>query len=396
MVKKNPNFQNGQAGLTGRARSRKKVSEVIRELERLAPSGTSEKWDNTGLLAGDPEWETSGVVVSVDLTEQAIQTAQARGYNLIINHHPCIFPKSRGLSKIVPGPKSGISSLVFEAIRQGIAVAAYHTNFDQCSLEVVDTVAKGLGVVPKGRLVDSGDSTLLKLVVFVPTSHGEAVRDALAQAGAGHLGDYDFCTFSTQGEGTFRGAKGTKPFLGKPGRIEKAQEIRLETVFPKGLKKSVLAAMRSAHPYEEVAFDLYPLEQSPSSLGLVRGLGYGFWGEFSSPKPFSAVVKDVKTVFNTQGFWLTDPPPTRVKRLGFVAGKGASFIEAASAMECDLFITGEAGYHAALDGARRGVAVMELGHRESEIFFISTMESWLSKMGLKTAGLNVPTQKISV
>lgn len=263
-----------------------KVSEVIAALEKLAPSGTSEKWDNTGLLAGDPEWQTTGAVVSVDLTEQSIATALKHGYRLIVNHHPCIFPKSRGLSRVVPGPRSGISSLVFEAIRNGIAVASYHTNFDQCSLEVVQTIAEGLGVKPRGRLLEAGEGSLLKLVVFVPQSHAAAVRDALGQAGAGHIGNYDFCTFGAPGEGSFRGSDQTRPFTGKPGRLEKVQEVRLETIFPRGLKKAVLAAMRSAHPYEEVAFDLYPLEQGPSSVGLVRGLGYGFWGTFLHPSPF--------------------------------------------------------------------------------------------------------------
>src|SRR4051812_40243129 len=117
------------------------VSEIIAALERRAPSGTSEKWDNTGLLAGDPSWKTRGAVISVDLTPRAIETAVKHGARLIVTHHPCIFPKGRGLGRIVPGPQSGISSLVFEAIRQGIAVAAYHTNFDQCSLEVVRAVA---------------------------------------------------------------------------------------------------------------------------------------------------------------------------------------------------------------------------------------------------------------
>jgi dinuclear metal center YbgI/SA1388 family protein len=371
-----------------------KVAEIVGKLEKLAPSSTSEKWDNTGLLAGDPEWETKGAVVSVDLTEQAIRTAIRKGYRLIVNHHPCIFPKGKGLSRVVPGPRSGISSLVFEAIRNGIAVVACHTNFDQCSLEVVRTVSDGLGVTPLGRLVDAPEGTLSKLAVFVPESHVEAVRDALASAGAGHVGNYDSCTFSSPGTGTFRGLAGSKPFLGKPGRLEQAGEVKLETVFPRGLKRSVLAAMRSAHPYEEVAFDLYPIEQGPASKGLIRGLGYGFWGDFAKPKPFAEVARSVRRLFKTKGFWLTDPPPARVKRVAYVAGKGASFLDAASAAGCDLFITGEAGYHTALDGARKGMAVLELGHRESEIFFIDVMEGWLAGMGLKTVGLNLPTQSI--
>jgi dinuclear metal center YbgI/SA1388 family protein len=374
------------------------IHQIIAGLERLAPSSTAEKWDNVGLLAGDPGWTTSSAVVAVDLTEQAIETAVKKGARLIVNHHPCIFPKSRGLSRIVPdsgpGPKSGISSLIFEAIRQGIAVAAYHTNFDQCSLEVVHAISQALGVTPKGRLIEAGEPSLLKLVVFVPETHLEKVRDAITGAGAGHIGQYDRCTFGTKGEGTFRGSDQTKPRIGKPGRLEKANEVRLETVLPRGLKKAVLAALRAAHPYEEVAFDLYSLEQGPAPVGLVRGLGYGFWGNFPSPKAFSEVTQSVTQTFNTNGFMLTPPgglaksAKSKIRRIGFSPGKGASFVEAAAQAGCDLFITGEAGYHAALDGARKGMAVLELGHRESEFFFAPVVEGWLSEMGLKTYGLN--------
>jgi hypothetical protein len=244
-----------------------------------------------------------------------------------------------------------------------------------------------------GRLVDKPAGVLTKLSVFVPTAHIERVRAAICDAGAGHVGNYDFCTFGTAGEGTFRGNDETRPFLGEPGRLEKAQEIRLETVFPKGLERRVLKALFEAHPYEEVAFDLFPVKQPPAKAGLVSGLGYGFWGDFPKARPFPEVVKDVTRIFQVRSFLLTDPAPKKVKRIAFVAGKGASFTEVAAANGCDLFITGEAGYHTALDGSRKGVAVMELGHRESELFFLRTMEKWLRSTGLKTVSLNVPTQK---
>ncbi len=379
-----------------RSKTKKKtltVGDVVRGLELLAPSGTAEKWDNVGLLAGDPGWNTRGAVVSIDLTAQSIAEAKRRGYRLIVNHHPCIFPKSKGLSKIV-GASGGMQGLVFDALQKGISVVSSHTNFDQCALEVVKGVSEGLGVKPRGRLLEAPESSLLKLVVFVPRTHLEKVREALSLAGAGHVGQYDQCTFGVAGEGTFRGGKDTKPFLGKPGQLEKAQEIRLETLIPRGLKKSVLKALSKSHPYEEVAYDLYSVEQGPAPLGLVRGLGYGFWGEFDEPRPFSVVAEHVKRVFQIQGFWLTEPPPRRIKRLAFAAGKGSSFVEVASQAGCDLFITGETGYHGALDGYRRGMAVMELGHRESEIFYLKTMETWLSQMGLETIILNQPTQRI--
>jgi putative NIF3 family GTP cyclohydrolase 1 type 2 len=199
------------------------------------------------------------------------------------------------------------------------------------------------------------------------------------------------------GRGSFRGNDATQPFLGSPGKLELASETRLETIIPRGLEQSVLQAMKQAHPYEEVAYDLYPVEQAPASVGLARGLGYGFWGDFSKPRSFSEVSRGVKRLFDLDGFWVTEPPGRsirQIQRIGFVAGKGASFVGAAAAAGCDLFITGEAGYHTALDGARRGMAVMEIGHRESETFFTRTVKGWLSVLDLKTVELDVPTQKL--
>ncbi|MEO5970432.1 MAG: Nif3-like dinuclear metal center hexameric protein, partial [Bdellovibrionia bacterium] len=364
------------------------ISKVIAALNQRAPLGTAEGWDNVGLLLGDPNWETTGAVVAIDLSAEAIQLAVQNKFKLIVTHHPCIFPKSRGVSKITSG------SLVFEALNQGIAVAAYHTNFDQCALEVVDLVSKGLGIVPQGRLIDTSEKTLLKLVAYVPLTHVEEVRLDLCKAGAGKIGNYDHCTFGVSGEGTFRGAKDTTPFIGKPGELERVQEVRLETVFPKGLKSEVLSALFRTHPYEEVAYDLYELEQSASGKGITSGVGYGFWGEFPSPKSFSDVAKDVKSLFNIHGFWITSPTPSHVARVGFVAGKGASFVEAAHSVKCDLLITGEVGYHNALSGSRHGLAVMELGHRESERFFIEVMKNWLSGLALRFVEAQMPTQKI--
>ena len=364
------------------------IGDVISSLSSRAPLATAEDWDNVGLLLGDPAQKVSGVLVSIDLTEESIRTAKEKGCNLIINHHPCIFPKDRGLSRLNPG------SLVYEAIRNEIAVAAYHTNFDLCALEVSQAICEFLGIKPKGRLVEKGRKNLTKLVVNVPLAHVESVRTAICEAGAGHIGNYDLATFGVQGEGTFRGGALSQPFIGKPGVLEKVQEVRLETVFPQGYRDEILKALRKSHPYEEIAYDLYSVQQAAGSTGLVSGLGYGFWGEFTEGKAFSDVGKDVKNLFNINGFWITNSVPSVVKRVGFVAGKGAAFVDAAADLGCDLFITGEAGYHTALAGTRRGMAVMELGHRESEKFFVETMKKWISKLDLLCVDVQTPTQQI--
>jgi dinuclear metal center YbgI/SA1388 family protein len=372
------------------------VKDVVKSLSAFAPLQCSESWDNVGLLVGRAQSKVKSAVICIDLTEKALEFAVKKGANLIINHHPCIFPVSKGLSKVVDDERGALGDLVHRASRLGIAVAAFHTNFDQCALEVVKTVSHGLGVEAKGRLLDHPSGSLTKLVVFVPLSHVEGVQLALSKAGAGHIGNYDSCSFGAEGTGTFRGGSDTRPFIGKSGRLTQASEVRLETILPVGLEKEALRALLQAHPYEEVAYDLYAVKQAPTSLGIVRGLGYGFWGEYSRARPFSEVCKDVRKLFNVEGFWLAEglSNGSSIKKLAFVAGKGTSFMKSALETGCDLFITGEAGYHAVLDAKRSGMAVIELGHRESERFFLTTMEGWLSELGVRSYAVDDVTQRI--
>lgn len=366
------------------------IQSVMRLLEERAPSGTAESWDSVGLLVGDPELKTSGAVVSVDLTDEAIDLARDEGFSLVVTHHPCIFPAERGVTRL------SSKHVAVRALRQGISVIACHTNFDQCALEVSHHIAREWGVRPLGRLIEPRSVECVKLVVYVPEKAFKVVRSALAEAGAGQIGNYDSCSFATLGEGTFRAKPGARPALGKIGKLEKAREYRLETIFPKGLEQTVMRALRAHHPYEEIAYDLYSVQQEPISRGLSKGLGYGFFGDFSEPKSFSEVARRVTELFQIPGFLMTEKCPSKIRRIGFVAGKGASFVSAAAHAGCDLFITGEVGYHSALDGARQNMGVMEIGHRESELFFLSVMADWLSDAGLKTLELNLPTQRIWV
>ena len=293
-----------------------KIARVIEALELRASSSFAESWDNVGLLVGDPAWSTQSAVVSIDLTERAIAQAERTGARLIVNHHPCIF--GRGLSRVAPSSSSGTEDLVYRALQKRIAVYATHTNFDRCALEVPQAISRAMGLRLQGRLHDSvrqGEPTpLRKLVVFVPRSHSEPVRGALADAGAGEIGNYDSCAFLSSGEGTFRGGEGTHPFIGKAGKLERAQEVRLETVYPQGRERAVLAALRKSHPYEEVAYDIYPVLQTPGARGLVSGLGYGFWGEFERPIFFAEFCHRVTQTFQVQGFWSTEPAPRRIHR----------------------------------------------------------------------------------
>lgn len=386
-----------------------RIARIVEALDALAPTATAESWDNVGLLVGDPARSTQAAIVSVDLTADALAAARKARAGLIVTHHPCVFAggsagASRGLLRVTPPAgaartarthASG-SDLVYAAARQGVAVYASHTNFDRCALEVPTAVARGLGFTAQGRLTDLATDELRKLAFYVPPTAAERVLAAVFAAGAGRLGRYDECSFGIAGDGTFRPLAGARPAIGRPGRREQLDERRLEVLVPRGLQGQVLAALKRAHPYEEVAYDLWALEGRLSLYGLAHGLGYGVWGEFTRPKSFAQVARSVRRVFGVQGYWISDLMGDRsmLKRVGFVAGKGSSFIPAAAQLGLDVLITGEVGYHAQLEAARQGLAVMEIGHRESERLYLSTMRGWLTKLGLRARALDRPTQRL--
>ena len=354
-----------------------KISDLLKDFQKRAPFSTAEDWDNVGLLIGDPGETVKKALVSIDLTAEVLAEAKKQGATLIVNHHPCIFPKGRGSSHLIAG------NLSFEAARAGISVVALHTNFDRCALEAVDAIAQGLGIHPEGRLFDHGHDALCRIIVFVPETSAEKVRQALCDAGAGVIGNYDQCSFLTKGEGTFRGNADTHPAVGKPGQLERTPELKMETVFPKGLQRQVLQALYESHPYEEPAFDLLALQNDPPKRGVVSGLGYGFWGKLQEPCSWKDWVKRVQKTFEIESFQIPSEPPALVKSAAFSPGKGSSFVSSAAANRVDVFVTGEVGYHSALDGAKRGVSVLELGHPQSELYFLKTVTRWLTKVGVE-------------
>lgn len=373
------------------AKSELTLKALIHSLEQKAPLSTAETWDNVGLLAGDPSSRLTGAVVSVDLTREAIETALQTKSNLIVNHHPAIFPKQKGINRLVHRGDGAhdSGSLLYRAVQSGIAVYAAHTNFDQCALEVTSQITGLLGATPRGRILEKRRGQLLKLVVFVPEANLEAVRSAIFEAGAGHIGQYDSCSFAVAGHGTFRGLPGANPVVGKVGKLETASEYRLETILPRGLERAVIEAMRKAHPYEEVAYDLFAVEQPVPLKGIAAGLGYGFSAEWEKPKTEAEWASLVKAAFQVDGFWATRAlnQPSTYKRLAFTPGKGSSFVSAVIEAGCDLYITGEVGFHAAQDASRQGLTVVELGHRESELFYVKVMSEWLKDSGLPVHSL---------
>ena len=374
-----------------------KISEVIEVIENRIPIACSEDWDSVGLICGDPNQNFKSLVVGVDLTEELLDLAVEKKSNLIILHHPPLFPKGKGLTHLRLKKKNDLQTLLLTAFKKDICVYVAHTNFDRCGLDGMFTLAQDLGGKPLARLwehPDAGKTLLKKLVTYIPEEHFERVRDSLYMVGCGHIGNYDCCGFGAPGVGNFRPLEGASPFLGKVGALEEAEEIRLETLVVDGMQDLAIRTLKEAHPYEEVAYDLYPVEQLPGMKGMVWGLGYGFVAELEKPISYEAFCKKVKAVFQVKSFVTNQVTPKMVKRIAFTPGKGNSFLKSARAHHADVYITGEVGYHGSLDSARAGLNVIELGHRESERYFLLTFHHWCKDWNLTHHILDERTQRV--
>jgi dinuclear metal center YbgI/SA1388 family protein len=375
----------------------RKISDFIAAIESRIPPKASESWDNVGLMTGDARQALRGVVIGVDLTEALLREAIQKKANLILLHHPPMFPKGRGVGRLILGRSNELTTLLLQAFQRNICVYVAHTNFDRCALDGMMRLAHDLGGTAYARVWEEpgeGETLLKKLVTYVPVDHFEAVRDALYMVGCGHIGNYDCCGFSTAGFGNYRPLQGASPFLGKVGEMEEVEEVRLETLVVAGMEQVAIETLLEAHPYEEVAYDLYPVEQAPVKKGLVWGMGYGFVAELEKPVGFEEFVKRVKRVFKVDAFLANAVVPKKISRIAFTPGKGASFLGSVRSHRPDIYITGEVGYHGSLDALRAGMGVFELGHRESEHYFLKTFLAWCKEWRVRASALDERTQAI--
>ncbi len=332
-----------------------KLKEITRALENLAPLSFQESYDNSGLQVGDMEMEISGVLVTLDVTEQVVREAETLGFNLIVSHHPVIF----GGLKSITG-RSMPERIVQMAIKKEIAIYSGHTNFDAVTGGVNSAMASRLGLV-RQRILSPLTGQLKKLVVFVPHDHLEKVRMAMFEAGAGHLGAYDRCSFNLEGTGTFRGGEGSNPFVGVPGEMHQEPEIRVETIVLAHQAGKVVRAMVDAHPYEEVAYDLYPLENQYEQGGM------GMVGELEDPMNEEVFMGFLKERFGVRVVRHSALLGKPVRRVALCGGSGSFLLEKAKSEGADVFVTGDFKYHQFFDAEER-IVVMDVGHYESEQF----------------------------
>ena len=343
-----------------------KVKQITDFLEGLAPISSQESYDNSGLIVGDPNMEITKALVCLDCTELIIDEAVKTGCNLVIAHHPIIF---KGLRKIIG--QDYVSRTVIKAIKNEITIYAAHTNFDNYRYGVNFEIGERLAL--KNLVILSPKNEVLtKLICYVPTDKTEEVARSMFNAGAGSIGDYSECSFKTLGEGTFKPGINANPVTGSAGEQSKVEEHKLEVIVSNHKLKSVLKAMRSAHPYEEVAHEMH------SILNDNQTEGSGMIGDLDNAMDEMSFLEFVKETFNCGVIRHTDLMGKKVQRIAFCGGAGGFLLNEAKRKGADVFISSDFKYHDFFD-AENDMIIADIGHFESEQFTSQRIASILTK-----------------
>jgi len=330
-----------------------KVKEVIEALETIAPTYLQESYDNSGLLIGQSENKVTKILISLDLTEEVLQEAIKNKSNLIISHHPLIF---NGLKRITG--RNSVERIVATAIKQDINIYAIHTNLDNVEKGINSIICDKIGLKNR-KILAPKKEILRKLITFCPADHAEKVRMAIFDAGAGHIGDYDNCSFNAPGIGSFRGSEESNPFVGEKGKLHYEEEIRIESVYPVYLEESILNALFEAHPYEEVAYDIYFLGNKYDRVGA------GMIGELESEIDEMEFLKNLKLTFGAGCIRHSRLLGNKIKKVAVCGGSGSFLIKNAIRTHADIYITGDVKYHDFFE-AEDKIVIADIGHFESE------------------------------
>lgn len=331
-----------------------KLYEIIKTIEEAVPKSLQESYDNSGLQVGDTNRRINKILINLDCTEKLIDEAIEKKADLIVTHHPLLFSGIKRVSK-----NTEIERIIHKSIQHEIAIYAMHTNLD-CHYEGVSRYIGKKLELENIKTLEPKDDFLYKLAVFIPEKHVELVKSSIFEAGAGYIGNYDCCSFNTSGLGTFRALENAKPYVGKKNETHTEQEIKTEIIVPKHLLSKVVFNLLKAHPYEEPAYDIYPVANKYEKAGL------GIIGNLKEPMKEIEFLKNLKNTLSLPLIKHTVIRNKPIKTVAFCGGSGSSLIYKAMQKGADIYITGDIKYHDFFNHNNK-IILADIGHFESEI-----------------------------
>lgn len=356
-----------------------KLREITNYLESFAPLAYQESYDNSGLICGHHDMEITGAVICLDSTEAVIEEAIANKCNLVIAHHPIVFS---GIKKF--NGKNYVERVIIKAIQNNIAIYAAHTNLDNVAKGVNSKIAEKIGLT-NCKILAPMYNTLKKLTTFCPDDQAAALRAALFAAGGGAIGNYNECSFNTSGLGTFKAGENTNPFVGEKGKQHEEKETKIELIYPGYLESRLLKALFTAHPYEEVAYDIIALDNANNSIGA------GMVGELAEEIEETIFLKHLKQTMKTDMVRYTALKGKKIKTVAVCGGSGSFLLKNAIAAGADVFVTGDFKYHQFFD-AENQIVIADIGHYETEQF---TMELFYDILSEKFSTFAIHLSKIN-
>jgi dinuclear metal center YbgI/SA1388 family protein len=343
-----------------------RLKDIVNLLESRYPSAWAVAGDRVGLEVGHPDQQVEAALVALEATPAVVAEASQRGAQLLLTHHPLLYQPLKEVREDRPGGR-----LMAAMLRAGLAQVSCHTNLDIAPGGLNDYLAQKLELTGVEVLTPTTRDPWYKLVVFVPAGYEDRVRQALGDAGLGVIGRYSHCSFASPGQGAYRPLPGAQPFQGEAGQLSRAQEFRLEILAPESLLGAALAHLKETHPYEEPAYDLYPVRHPGTPLGLGR---IGVW---SAPRPLSQVIAAVKELFGVDPVQVWGKAPSEVQRLALCSGSGGDLLADALSLGAQIYLTGEVRHHQFPPGLPEGFAVVAVGHFASEVVF---MDPWTRQL----------------
>jgi dinuclear metal center YbgI/SA1388 family protein len=345
------------------------IGDIIKMMEAIAPLRLAQEWDNSGLQIGSSDWPVNRVMIALDSSMPVIQAACEKKADLLITHHPLIFKPLKSINFNSP-----IGKLIEMATRHHLAVFSAHTNLDTVSGGLNDTFLKKIGLTSLNLLCPDKTAEYCKLAVYVPVSHSQKILDAIFELDSSSNDDYTCCTFRQQGVGTFKPGVLTKPFIGKPGgEIVHTEEVKIEARVKKDQVKKAIDLIRASHPYETMAYDVYPLDSDRTETG------FGRIGRLNKPVPFSEFAADIKSIFNLRYLKVSGPPDLLIQEVAVCTGSGSSLMPYFLASNAQAFITGDLKYHDARDAEMSRKCLIDIGHFASEKIMIELIYDLLKK-----------------